>query len=64
MIGYITSYRHGMQLGETYKVKGSEKVDASYGYKVYYSMDNALRYNVTQILKSMIEVLGATDKLF
>ena len=63
MIGYITSYRHRYVVGETYKVKGLPKVDASYGYKVYYSMDNALRYNVTPDTKVYeIEVLGATDK--
>ena len=36
MIGYITSYRHRYVVGETYTVKGLPKVDASYGYKVYY----------------------------
>lgn len=63
MIGYIASYIDRYVVGETYKVKGLPKVESSYGYKVYYSMDNALRYNIVPDTKVYeIEVLGATDK--
>lgn len=63
MIGYIASYTHKYVVGETYKTKGLPKVESSYGYKVYYSMDNALRFNIAPDTKVYeIEVLGATDK--
>lgn len=38
-------------------------MELRYGYRVYYSIDDALRYNITPDTKVYeIEVLGATDK--
>ena len=63
MIGYIASCMHRYVVGEIYKIKGLPKVESSHGYKVYYSLDDALRFNVTPDTKVYeIEVLGATDK--
>lgn len=63
MIGYVASYTYRYVVGETCKVKGLPKVESSYGYKVYYSMDDALRFNIIPDTKVYeIEVLGAIDK--
>ena len=63
MIGYIASYTYRYAVGETYKVKGLPKVESSYGYKVYYSLNEALWFKITPNTKVYaIEVLGATDK--
>lgn len=63
MIGYVASYTYRYEVGEICKVKGLPKVESSYGYKVYYSMDDALRFNIIPDTKVYeIDVLGAIDK--
>lgn len=64
MIGYVATNDDRYVVGETYKVKGSPKVESEYGYMVYCSLTMAiLMYGMVEEIRIYeAEILGATEK--